>query len=49
MSLQKLITLMMVLFLGYAITSTAQDLSAIEIAKKADAVVNAPKDQYLVP
>ena len=37
----------MVLFMSCAISGTAQDLSALEIVKKADAVVNAPKDQYL--
>ena len=47
MQLQKLITLIMVLFMSCAISGTAQDLSALEIVKKADAVVNAPKDQYL--
>ncbi|MDW7679751.1 MAG: outer membrane lipoprotein-sorting protein [bacterium] len=47
MQLQKLISLIMVLIMSWAISATAQDLSALDIVKKSDATVNAPKDQYL--
>ena len=47
MQLQKLISLIMVLIMSWAISATAQKLSALDIVKKSDATVNAPKDQYL--
>ena len=47
MQLQKLITLTMVLIMSWAISTTAQELSALDIVKKMDAVVNAPKDQKM--
>lgn len=47
MQLQKLISLIMVLIMSWAISVAAQELSALDIVKKSDATVNAPKDQYL--
>ena len=46
MQLQKLITLIVVLFIGGSMSATAQELSALEILEKMDAVVNAPKDVH---
>ncbi|HDP99738.1 MAG TPA: outer membrane lipoprotein-sorting protein [bacterium] len=47
MQLQKLITLTVVLIMSWAISTTAQELSALDIVKKMDAVVNAPRDQKM--
>ena len=46
MRLQKLFTLIMVLIMSWAISTTAQELSALDIVKKSDAIANAPKDQH---
>jgi len=47
MQLQKLITLIMVLIMSWTISAAAQEVSALDIVKKMDAVVNAPKDQEM--
>ena len=46
MQLQKLIILIMVSFIIGSVSAGAQDLSALDILKKMDAVVNAPKDAH---
>jgi outer membrane lipoprotein-sorting protein len=46
MQLQKLIVIAMVIIMSLSISTTAQELSALDITKKMDAVVNAPKDMH---
>ncbi len=47
MRFKKLITTTLVLMMSWAISVLAQQLSALEIITKMDAVINAPKDQKM--
>ena len=47
MRFKKLITITLVLMMSWAISVLAQQLSALEIITKMDAVINAPKDQKM--
>ena len=47
MRFKKLITTTLVLLMSWAISVLAQQLSALEIITKMDAVINAPKDQKM--
>ena len=47
MRFKKLITITLILMMSWAISVLAQQLSALEIITKMDAVINAPKDQKM--